>query len=452
MTLEMTPQIWQVGALCRAVANVLEARLNPVVVMGEVSGFLRASSGHCYFSLKDQAGQLRCVMFRRAAGLIDFRVADGDKVEARGRLAVYEQRGELQLVVESARPVGQGALFEQFLRLKARLEVEGLFQNGRKRLLPPYPRGIGLVTSLGAAALHDVVAALRRRVPHIPVVLATASVQGNGAPGEIEAALTSLYAMTDSGPATGASLLPELAANMHGQPVASGRVIVDVVLLVRGGGSIEDLWAFNDERVARAIVASPVPVVTGIGHEVDFSIADFCADLRAPTPTAAAELVTPPREELVSFLTAVRTQLCKSVTRQMDGQTQRLDGLEARLGRRSTMGIRQRMRVTGLGQRLQHVIHLELQGKRYGLDAAGARLSTGVRPAADQTREVLARLALRHSSLDPKRVLARGYAWLCESDGKPVTRAGAVSAGQALRAVLVDGALDLKVTRSVSAS
>ncbi|HVE52499.1 MAG TPA: exodeoxyribonuclease VII large subunit, partial [Ramlibacter sp.] len=258
-------RVWAVGALCRAVADALEARFNPVAVRGEISGFSRAASGHCYFQLKDAQGQVRCAMFRRSAGLLDFSPRDGELVEVSGRLGVYEQRGDLQLVVESMRRAGQGALFEQFLRLKARLEEEGLFDTARKRALPLLPQGIGIATSLGAAALHDVVTCLRRRAPHVPVVLAPAAVQGGQAPGELVAALDSLYRLADRG-------------------------AIDVILLVRGGGSIEDLWAFNDEQLARTIVRSPVPLVSGVGHETDFTIADFCADLRAPTPLAAAEL------------------------------------------------------------------------------------------------------------------------------------------------------------------
>ncbi|MDB5946721.1 MAG: xseA, partial [Ramlibacter sp.] len=238
--------------MCRAVADALEARFNPVAVRGEVSGFSRAASGHCYFSLKDGDGQIRCAMFRRAAGLLDFAPKDGDSVEVLGRLDVYGPRGDLQLIVESLSRAGQGALFEQFLRLKARLEGEGLFDPTRKRPLPGSPRGIGLVTSTGAAALHDVVTCLTRRVPHIPVVLAPAAVQGAQAASDLVRALTGLYALAEAG-------------------------TIDVILLVRGGGSIEDLWAFNDEQLARTIARSPVPVVSGVGHETDFTIADFVA-------------------------------------------------------------------------------------------------------------------------------------------------------------------------------
>ncbi|MCB1989522.1 MAG: exodeoxyribonuclease VII large subunit, partial [Burkholderiaceae bacterium] len=220
----LAPRIWEVGALCRAVADALQARFNPVAVRGEITGFSRASSGHCYFSLKDAQGQIRCAMFRSAASRLDFVPRDGELVELRGRLGVYEARGDLQLVVESLQRAGQGALFEQFLRLKARLEAEGLFDAARKRPLPLMPRSIGLVTSPGAAALHDVVSALRRRVPHLPVVLVPALVQGEGAAPSLCAALSKLYLMAQAGQASEADLA-------HNPPI-------DVILLVRGGGSM----------------------------------------------------------------------------------------------------------------------------------------------------------------------------------------------------------------------
>ena len=290
------PLVWEVGALCRAVSDALQARFNPVAVRGEISGFSRAASGHCYFSIKDAGGQIRCAMFRRAAQLMDCSPRDGELVELRGRLGVYEQRGDLQLVVESMQRAGQGALFEQFLRLKAQLEAEGLFDAARKRSLPPLPRGIGVVTSPGAAALHDVITALRRRVPHIPVVLVPALVQGAQAPASLIDALQRLYGLAQEG-----------AGSVAGAPH------IDTILLVRGGGSIEDLWAFNDERLARTIVQSPVPLICGVGHETDFTIADFCADLRAPTPTAAAELVSQPREVWMGALQLMQGRLEDSV-------------------------------------------------------------------------------------------------------------------------------------------
>ena len=266
--------VWEVGALCRAVGDALAARFNPVSVRGEISGFSRAASGHCYFTLKDAQGQIRCAMFKRAASSLDFAPRDGELVELQGRLGVYEQRGDLQLIVEQLQRAGQGALFEQFLRLKAQLEAEGLFDTARKRALPVLPRAIGLVTSPGAAALHDVVTALRRRVPHIPVVLVPALVQGAQAPASLCEALSKLYLLAQAGKGPGADLAQYPA--------------IDVILLVRGGGSMEDLWAFNDEQLARTIVQSPVPLICGVGHETDFTIADFAADQRAPTPTATA--------------------------------------------------------------------------------------------------------------------------------------------------------------------
>lgn len=328
------PRLWEVGALCHAVATTLEMRFNPVAVRGEISGFSKASSGHCYFALKDGSGQLRCAMFRRSASLLDFSPRDGEAVEIRGRLAVYEPRGDLQLVVESMQRAGQGALFDQFLQRKARLESEGLFDTRRKRPIPAMPRAIGLVNSLGAAALHDVASTLQRRVPHIPVVLVPAAVQGVAAPAELAVALRTLYARSQS-------TAPEVP-------------IIDVILLVRGGGSIEDLWAFNDESLARAIVESPVPVITGVGHETDFTIADFCADLRAPTPTAAAELTCAPRQLWLDSLNAIETQMADAVADQIDTRSQRLDIVSGRLGRPSTRIARQQLGLSHQAQRLHY--------------------------------------------------------------------------------------------------
>ena len=240
----MNAMVWTVGGLCKAVADVLSTRFELVRVQGEISGFTQASSGHCYFSLKDAQGQLRCAMFRRAASMLARMPRNGDQVEITARLGVYESRGDLQLVVEALRPLGQGALYEEFLRLKAKLQGEGLFDPEQKRPIPRSPRAIGLITSLGAAALHDVATALQRRVPHIPVVLVSAQVQGAAAPASLAQALQRL----------------------------SQHEAIDVILMVRGGGSIEDLWAFNDEALVRLIRQSPVPVICGVGHETDFTL------------------------------------------------------------------------------------------------------------------------------------------------------------------------------------
>jgi exodeoxyribonuclease VII large subunit len=420
------PHVWAVGALCHAIAGALEARFNPVTVRGEISGFARAASGHCYFALKDSAGQLRCAMFRRAAGLLDFAPRDGDQVEVRGRLAVYEPRGDLQLVVESLRRAGQGALFEQFLQRKARLEAEGLFDAARKRVLPALPRAIGIVTSPGAAALHDVLTALRRRVPHIRVVLAPAAVQGGGAPAELVGALRALYALRE--PA------------------------VDVILLVRGGGSMEDLWAFNDEVLARTIVQSPVPIVSGVGHETDFTIADFCADLRAPTPTAAAELAAAPRELWLGALDGVELRLRAALAARLDAHAQRLDVAAARLGRPSALVGRQQLRIAHLGQRLHHAVLSKTERLAQAQRALQADFPLRFTRALAARRERLERAALRLQLLDPALVLQRGYAWLTDATGHTITRAAQTAPGDALRAQLADGSLDLRVQGEAGAT
>ena len=424
------PRIWEVGALCRAIADALEARFNPVAVRGEITGFSRASSGHCYFSIKDANGQLRCAMFRRAAGLLDFSPRDGELVEVRGRLGVYEARGDLQFIVESMQRAGQGALFEQFLRLKAQLEGEGLFDPRRKRPLPVQPRGIGLITSLGAAALHDVVTALRRRVPHIPVVLIPALVQGTAAPQSMVTALRQMYAWAEG----------EAPADGKATPV-----VVDVILLVRGGGSMEDLWAFNDEQLARTIVQSPVPLVSGVGHETDFTIADFCADLRAPTPTAAAELVAQPREVWLGALDLLADRLESAVQRQIDLRHQRLDQAAQRLGRPSGLAAREQLRLARCAQRLRHGMLLNLERlalKNQALEADFAQ-KTARHIALESDR--LERARLRLELLNPHLVLQRGYALLTDSQGHAVTSVGQARLGDTLRATLADGVLDVTV-------
>jgi exodeoxyribonuclease VII large subunit len=415
-----TPRIWQVGALCRAIADALDARFNPVAVRGEVSGFSRAASGHCYFSLKDGDGQIRCAMFRRAAGLLDFSPRDGDSVEVLGRLDVYGPRGDLQLIVESLTRAGQGALFEQFLRLKARLEAEGLFDAGRKRELPAMPRGIGLVTSLGAAALHDVVTCLTRRVPHIPVVLAPAAVQGGQAPGDLVEALEGLYALAAAGS-------------------------IDVILLVRGGGSIEDLWAFNDEQLARAIFRSPVPLVSGVGHETDFTIADFVADLRAPTPTAAAELAATARSEWLAELDQDEARLRSVAVRRLDLESQRIDMAASRLGRPSARIGGQQLRLSGAAHRLRYAVAGRLQSAQAALPLAQAALAASLANRLQRSRDGLDRQRMRLDLLDPRLVLQRGYALLTDLDGTAITSAAQTRAGQALRATLADGEVDLTV-------
>lgn len=432
-----TPHVWEVGALCHAIGDALQARFNPVAVRGELSGFSRAASGHCYFNLKDASGQIRCAMFRRAAEQVGFSPRDGELVEVRGRLGVYEQRGDLQLVVESMQRAGQGALFEQFLRLKARLESEGLFDPARKRPLPPLPRGIGLVTSLGAAALHDVVTALRRRVPHIPVVIVPALVQGPQAPQSLVQALSKLYRLAQEGNEASGDLRVESAR----QPV------IDTILLVRGGGSLEDLWAFNDEQLARTIVQSPVPLISGVGHETDFTIADFCADLRAPTPTAAAELAAQPREVWLGALALAQDRMDNAVQRVLDRQAQRLDIAAQRLGRPSEQLARNQLQLSRQAQRLRHFMLLKLQRLAQNQQAIQVNFPNIFQRSLEQQRQTLDRIDLRLQLLDPRLVLQRGYALLTDQQGRPVTQVRQAVPGTALKAQLSDGAVDVVVTQ-----
>jgi exodeoxyribonuclease VII large subunit len=404
----------------------LHSEFNPVGVLGEVSGYTRAFSGHCYFSLKDASGQLRCAMFRRVADTVGFALRDGDRVEVHGQLGVYDARGELQIVVEAVRQAGQGALLEQFLKIKEKLALEGLFENGRKRRLPAYPKGIGVVTSLGAAALHDVAATLKRRVPHIPVTLVSAAVQGTQAPAELVAALAALYQRT-------------------GAAAARGEAPVDVILLVRGGGSLEDLWAFNDEALARTIAASPVPLVCGVGHETDFTIADFVADVRAPTPTAAAELVSASVQELQLAVTRAQDLLRDAALRVQDRCAQRLDLLSGRLGRPSAMMARQQTSLSLMQQRLRLAGGHALAGGKKDWDRRYLALQQArqvtLQLMSDRTKGAQVRLQL----LDPARVLKRGFAWLKSTNGQMVSSVDDVSVGQELQASLADGTVDMQV-------
>ena len=416
-TAELTPRIWGVGVLCRAIADAIEARFNPIAVRGEISGFTRASSGHCYFTLKDPQGQLRCAMFKRSAQMLNFAPKDGQSVEVFGRLGVYEPRGELQLVVESMRTTGQGTWFEQFLKLKAQLEAEGLFNADRKRPIPERPRAIGIVTSLGAAALHDVATALQRRVPHIPVVLSPALVQGADAP---------------------ASLLQALQA-------LSAKPEIDVILLVRGGGSLEDLWAFNDEQLARAIVACSVPVISGVGHETDFTIADFCADLRAPTPTAAAELCAISQADLAHQVTGFQELMQNLLQRQIDKSAQRLDLAQSRIGRPSQAITKQLLRVTRIKQSMHQRMASITQARQHDLLNKKAHLERALGQTFQNSQQRVQRSQLRLGLLNPRLVLERGFAWLSDEKGDAISSVNQTKAGQSVQATLSDGLVDLSV-------
>ena len=411
---------WSVAALLLAVADALASRLGAVTVRGEISGFTRAASGHCYFSLKDSEGQaalLRCAMFRRAAGLLDFRPADGQQVELRGRITVYESRGELQCVVESLQRLGDGSLYELFLQLKARLAAAGLFDAGRKRALPVFPQALGVVTSLGAAALHDVLTAIARRAPQLRVVVYPCLVQGPEAPAQIVRAI--------------------------GQ--ANARQEVDLLIVCRGGGSLEDLWAFNDEAVVRAVAGSALPVVCGVGHETDTSLAELAADLRAPTPTAAAELATPLRSEALARLQSLALALQRAVRRRLDQQAQRLDRLALQIGRPARLLDQQAARLDRLQSRHQQALTQVLAQRQRRLDELAQRLRNGLRQQLHAQTELLARLALRLAANDPRQVLSRGYAWLTDGTGRPVTQAAGLAVGSTLAAQWADGSAQVQV-------
>jgi exodeoxyribonuclease VII large subunit len=416
-------RVWSVGALVLAVADALASRFASCTVRGELAGFSRASSGHCYFTLKDADGAqaaLRCAMFRRAASLMDFAPRDGLQVELRGRVAVYEPRGELQFVAEHMRALGAGSLYEQFLARKAKLEAEGLFDAQRKRVLPRYPRSIGIVSSLGAAALHDVLVALARRAPQVSVTVYPSLVQGSEAPAALVAALT-------------------LAGRCRE---------VDTLILARGGGSLEDLWAFNDEAVVRAIAASPIPVVCGVGHETDVTLADFAADLRAPTPTAAAELAAPVRDELLAQLEALLRRAHRQVHQRLDREAQRLDQRTLQLARPAQLLARRTQGLQMLDTRLRQAMRMSLRAADESLPRLGARLQRAQAQLRTQAGWRLSALAGRLEALDPGRVLSRGYAWVTDSAGRAVVSTQALEVGQSLVTVWHDGRAQTEV-RSV---
>lgn len=396
----MQRQAWRVGALCLAISDQLQARFNPVTVRGELSGFARAASGHCYFTLKDEQGQLRAALFKRAAVRLAFAPQDGQQVEITGRLVVYEPRGELQLVAESMQQVGLGDLMERFLRLKSQLQAAGLFDAQRKRPIPAYPRCIGVVTSPDAAAWHDVMTTLARRVPHIPVVLAPARVQGAAAAQELVEALRSLY-----------------------QQAQIEQAPIDVILLVRGGGSMEDLAAFHDEQLAYTLAQSPVPVICGVGHETDFSIADFVADVRAPTPTAAAELCAVPRLQALSDVASQADRLKKSAQQGLERRGQMLDGLTRRLLPPAAVIQSQRSHLQQLHQRWAASAQRRLEVARHGLAQAGGQLEL----------------------LHPQSVLNRGFAWVLDEHQQVVKDASQLRPQQQLSLHLAKGTRDVVV-------
>jgi len=431
-------EILSVSALNRSVRDALEHHYPLLWVAGEISNFTLAKSGHAYFLLKDEQAQVRCIMFRHRNQYLEWAPRDGMRVEAQVLVTLYEARGDFQLNVESMRRAGLGALFEAFLKLRERLDREGLFDAAKKRALPAHPRAVGVVTSLQAAALRDVLTTLARRNPSVPVVIYPVPVQGEGAAEKIAAALAT----------------------------AGRRRDCDVLLLVRGGGSIEDLWAFNEEIVARAIRACAIPVVTGLGHETDFTIADFAADRRAPTPTAAAELVSPDRSALLLEIGRLVARLSLQTQREIERRMQLLDHLTrgllhpgARLQAQSELlnQLQVRLRQAAIGAiagrrwRLAELVqrgrarlpNIEVLAARSG--QLGLRLRTAALASIERASTRCARLAESLAHLDAAAVLARGYSVVRDASGRIVQRGSDLAAGDPIDITFAQGGASARV-------
>ncbi len=404
------PPVMSVSELNRSARDLLERRFPLGWVAGEISNFKRYDSGHSYFTLKDAGAQVRCVMFRARAQYLDWQPREGMQVEVRALVTLYEPRGDFQLNVETMRRAGLGPLYEKFLRLKEKLGREGLFDPAAKRPIPAFPRTVGVVTSTAAAALRDILATLRRRNPSIEVIVYPVPVQGEGAAARIAAMLAT----------------------------ASRRGECDVLLLARGGGSIEDLWQFNEEAVARAIRASRIPVVAGIGHETDITIADFAADLRAPTPTAAAEAVSPSRDALFARLAEMVGRATRAAVRRIDTELQKVDGLARRL-------VHPRARLAASARVLAQVI-ARLAAARPGIERLereraelARRLSYATHRNLERDGQRLGRLRASLVGLDPNAVLSRGYSLTRNAKGEVVRDASTLVEGELLTSTFSKG-------------
>jgi exodeoxyribonuclease VII large subunit len=398
--LETSREILSVGDLNRAIAASLEDRFDILWVSGEISNFKAYDSGHWYFSLKDEEGQIRCVMFRGRNGQVGFMPQSGDLVEVSANLGMYVPRGDIQLTIQTLRRAGMGGLYEAFLKLKAKLAKEGLFDDERKREIPTHPRSIGIITSQQAAALKDVLSTLARRAPHIPIVIYPALVQGSDAPSGI---ITALKA-------------------------AEKENLVDVILLVRGGGSIEDLWAFNDEQLAYAIVSSPIPVVSGVGHETDFTIADFVADLRAPTPTGAAELAAPRKDQMLQELTAIMQALRQRINQRIERESQTLDQLAMRLSHALPNPDRMREQITGWQQRLHQAWSVRMENWKRNQTHYQSQLEM----------------------LNPQRTLERGYAVILRDEKasfQAVRNPQELKANTSYQVQLAEGQVEIELSK-----
>ncbi len=418
--------------LARAINQLLEGSVPLLWVRGEISNLVKASSGHWYFALKDDQAQVRCVMFRQKISLQDHVLENGVQVEVFASASLYEARGDFQLIVEQLRPAGLGALYEQFARLKQRLEKEGLFASGRKRPLPRFPKRIGIITSIQAAALRDVLSVLKQRLPSVPVILYPAPVQGIGSAEKVVQAIET----------------------------ANSRAECSVLILCRGGGSIEDLWTFNEEIVARAIAASRIPVGSGIGHETDFTIADFVADERAPTPTAAAQRVVPDRLALLQGLRDMSQHLMRPMRNRLRNAMQTLDFLQRRIVHPAEQMRRKLQKLDQLQQRMQRNLEHVLQGKHWRQESLMRRLSVaghdfhrlsdrhnhlqerllqGMRTGQKQRMEKLDALMQHLALLNPERVLARGYSLVQDETGHLVSDAQRLELGAEINIVFGKG-------------
>lgn len=435
-------KVLSVSQLNQTVARLLETQVPLCWISGEISNFTRATSGHWYFTLKDDGAQVRAVMFRGRAQYAQFTPREGDKVEVRALVTLYAPRGDYQINVETIRRAGVGNLFEAFVQLKEKLARLGLFAPENKQVLPNFPRKIGIITSPQAAALRDVLTTLARRCPHIEIILYPVPVQGQGAAEKIVQMLE----------------------------IAAQRAEVDVLILCRGGGSIEDLWCFNEEILAHAIAACPLPIIAGIGHETDFTIADFVADVRAATPTAAAEMVSSATSDWLAWLTSQAQQLQRGMQRLLDNRAQQLDYLSRRLLSPTARLAQERLRLANLQRRLQHAQQRQLQSARHALQQWQTRLSacvpsstvqrqrllhlqqrqaTAMQAQHKSARAALAALQTQLELLNPQRTLERGYAIVSVIDsageGKVAHDVAALEGQTQLHVRLAKGEAQVKI-------
>ena len=412
-----------VSELNRRARALLERGLTRLWVEGEISNMARPASGHIYFSLKDEHAQLRAAWFRQRQRGPAVHFKDGDKVLAYGRVSIYEARGDYQLIIEQMEPAGEGVLKQRFDALKRKLQAEGLFDEDRKQVLPTLPRRIGIITSPSGAAIRDIITVLGRRFPAVPVVVYPAAVQGEAAPGELIAALET----------------------------AVRRDECDVLVIGRGGGSLEDLWAFNDEALARAIADCPIPVVSAVGHEVDFTICDFIADVRAPTPSGAAEIVVPDRHEWARRIEVLAARVARIGQRAVEDNAQQVDWYSGRMGaaiRRLLLG-RQHDVQALRGELVQLSPAVSVQRSIGRLDALRQRLASGTHNKVSDLNHRVALLGRALHSVSPLATLDRGYAIVLDADGKAMTDAGGAKCGDEVRARLSKGELIAEITKVI---